>query len=109
MLKLSKDATDGQILFKLILYEIAIVGIVFVPCECGQRLTNGFHEVTDFFEKEMDWYLFPIEIQKLLPIIISNTHIPIVVDCFEVFDGSREQFKRVNRPCSMRIQTNFCV
>lgn len=68
---------------------------VFLSCEIGQRLTNAFNDITDRFER-LDWYLFPTQIQRLLPTITMNTHVPIVIDCFGVVDGSREQFKRVS-------------
>lgn len=74
--------------------ETAIISTLYLPCEVGQRLTNAFNEITDRFE-QLDWNLFPIEIQRLLPTIKMNTHVPIQIDCFGVFDGSREQFKRV--------------
>lgn len=82
-------------LWKTSIYGGAVFIAIFLSCEIGQRLTNAFDEITGRFER-LDWYLFPIRSQKLLPTITMNTHIPIVVKCFGVVEGSREQFERVS-------------
>lgn len=83
------------LLWKIVVCETGIIITLYLPCEIGQRLTNAFNEITDQFER-LHWNLFPIGIQRLLPTIIINTHVPIVINCFGVFDGSREQFKKVS-------------
>lgn len=50
--------------------------------------------VDDEFNR-LDWYLFPLEIHKLLPIVMNNVQKPIAIECFGIISASREQFKKV--------------
>lgn len=68
--------------------------MVFFPCEVGQRLTNTLNEIDYEFE-QLDWYLFPFEVQRVLPTILSGVQKPIVLGCFGTVSGSRDQFKKV--------------
>lgn len=61
----------------------------------GQQLTNLFEKISSRFDR-LDWYLFPIGVKRLLPTILINTQEPIVIGCFGMMDGSRDQFKKVN-------------
>lgn len=55
-----------------------VVVMIFLTCESGERLTNQY----DIFEYEYDqcnWYSFPLEIQRTLPILISSHQRPAMV------------------------------
>lgn len=68
--------------------------MVIIACEFGQRITNRYEEI-DYQIKAFDWYLFPYEIQKMLPTILSTTQQPVELECFGSFTVVREFFKKV--------------
>lgn len=90
----SKDTIDPGVLWKSSLLFSLVFCLVLSSCEIGQRLTNAFGEVSYKFE-QLDLYLLPAEIQRILPTILIGVQKPIVFECFGIVDGSREQFKRV--------------
>lgn len=53
--------------------------IILLFSELGQRFSNSFIEIDDAIG-QLDWYLFPIGIQRLLPITIMNVQQPVVID-----------------------------
>lgn len=69
--------------------------VVFFACELGQQFTNTLVKVDNEL-KQLDWYLFPAEIQRILPAVINNVQKPVVIECFGIMIASREQFKVVN-------------
>lgn len=85
---------DPMVLWKLIFYGGWVFGLVFLSCEIGQRFTYAFDEITDLFG-QLNWYLFPINVQRLLPTIMINVQEPIVIGCFGIINGSRDQLKKV--------------
>lgn len=68
--------------------------LLFMICEFGQMLTDHFDELNEAVD-ECDWFLFPREIQKILPIIIHNAQRSVVLQTFENTSCSRESFNRV--------------
>lgn len=70
-------------------------GVVVAICELGQRLTNAFEEINDEIW-QMDWYLFPSQIQRMLPTIMNLTQKKVAFKCFGSIAGSRETFKKVS-------------
>lgn len=69
-------------------------GSIFIACELCERVSNAYSEIDDAVN-HINWHLFPIEIQKMLPTIIINTQKPIVFECFGSICFSRETFKNV--------------
>lgn len=65
-----------------------------LPCEIGERMSNAVFEIEDEIA-QFDWYSFPLEIQKILPIIIVNVQKPINIDCFGSISATRDTFKEV--------------
>lgn len=81
--------------------------LTFIPCELSERISIAYFEVCDAVD-ELDWYLFPIEMQKLVPIVMVNSQAPIALRCFgSVFCG-RDVFKKV---CARKYNnlTNICI
>lgn len=74
-----------------------IIGLIlaFIACEIGQRTSNAFDNI-DFSMKQFDWYLLPIEIKQMLPMIISIAHQPVSLECFGSISCTREVFKNVS-------------
>lgn len=68
--------------------------LTFIPCELSERISIAFFDVCDAVD-ELDFYLFPIGMQKMLPIVLLNSQAPIALRCFgSVFCG-RDVFKKV--------------
>lgn len=67
---------------------------MFVACEIGQNVSNAFKEIDDEIDR-FHWYLFPAEIQKMLPILLSVTQRPINIEVFGSIACDRENFKKV--------------
>lgn len=68
--------------------------LVFATCECSERFDSSLSEVTDMIG-QLEWYLLPIEAQKMLPILLMYTQKPLTIKFFGNIDCSREQFKKV--------------
>ena len=73
-------------------------GVMFVACELGQRLNLAFDECNDMID-QFNWYLFPAEIQRMLPLILNFMQQPVEIKCFGSTALDRETFKyvRVNK------------
>lgn len=70
-------------------------GAIFIATELCERVNESYDEI-NYVVNQFDWYLFPIEIQKMLPTIIINTQKPIIFECFGSIRFSRETFKNVS-------------
>lgn len=68
---------------------------VFFFCEFGERVSNGFEELNDSLNN-LDWYLLPIEIQRMLPTAMIIFQSPVVVPVIGKFSCSRYVFDRVS-------------
>lgn len=78
-------------------------GSVFIVCEVGEQLKNVFVQIDDSFE-QIKWYLFPLDAQQVLPLIMSNTQQEVTVECFGSFSCARETFKKVNEIKGLAIK-----
>lgn len=79
-----------------IFYGLWASGSVFFSCELGHRFSDAVDGVNDEFCKTK-WYLFPIEIQRLLPTLMLCIQKPVAIKCFGNVRASREQYKMVNQ------------
>lgn len=68
---------------------------IFFFCEFGERVSNGFSELNDRFN-QLDWYLFSIGIQRLLPTIMVVTQQRVVLRTFGNITCTRDMFKEVS-------------
>ena len=67
---------------------------IFFYCELGQTMADQF----SCFDDELyqcDWYLFPIEVQQMLVILMSGTQMPMTVKGYANIVCTRESFKNV--------------
>lgn len=71
-----------------------MVGLVFFTCELGQQLTNTLARFEYKFE-QLDWYLFPVKVQRSLPTVLNNVQKPVEIGCFGILRANRDQFKNV--------------
>lgn len=68
--------------------------VVFLVCELCQRATDAFNKINDTIGG-FDWYLFPIEIQKMLPTIMIVTQKIVGQKYFGSIMCLRPTFKKV--------------
>lgn len=69
-------------------------GVLLIACELGQRINLAFMECSDMFD-QFEWYSFPAEIQRMLPLILNFMQQPIEVKCFGSTTNDRDTFKYV--------------
>lgn len=62
-------------------------------CDFADDVTDRFYRSN--ICEHCDWYKFPCEVQRLLPIIINNTQSSVVIKGFGNIDCTRERFKQV--------------
>lgn len=83
----------------LVLLNASLNGVialtaVFIACELSQRMNDAFDGI-DATIAQFDWYLFPIKIQRTLPMIIANAQQPVTLECFGSIVCSRQVFGKV--------------
>lgn len=72
----------------------------FIVCEFGQRVNTAFEELNDRID-EFDWYMYPMEIQRIAPIIMAAIQRRVIVQAFGNIVCIRQLFKKVS-DCSLR-------
>lgn len=82
-------------LLLLILDGIFAFTTVLIACELGHRMNSSFERIV-FTIEQLDWYLFPIEVQRMLPMIIAIAQQPVTLECFGSIMCNREVFKNVS-------------
>lgn len=85
----------------------ACVVLVSLCGICGlcQRISNAFEEINDVIVQS-DWYLYPIEINRMLPTILIVTQHPVGLKCFGSIACNRETFKEVRSFVNLKSQRN---
>lgn len=75
----------------------AVVATVcmFVACELGQRASNAFEEILEEFDN-FNWYRFPLEISRSLPMIISVAQEPVALEVFASIAVCRDVLNSVS-------------
>lgn len=99
----SHSVMNTVLLSLAIFEECGILFSIFITCELCQRISNEFDEINDMIG-QFHWYCFPIEINRMLPMILMSTQQTVVFECFGSITCNRETFKKV----SLLIQ-NFNV
>lgn len=67
---------------------------MFVFCNFGEYVNNGFEELSDRLYC-CDWYSFPCEIRRMLPIVMIATQKPVLRGSGDI-PCSRESFSEVD-------------
>lgn len=75
-------------------YVVYSFGVVFIACEASQ---NGCDAVNAFDTEigQINWYLYPVEIKKMLPMIMNMAQKPVQIGGFGTMTTDRELFKKV--------------
>lgn len=68
--------------------------MVAIACELGERMSGAFEKIDVTIEK-FDWYLFPIGVKRMLPMVMAGTQQPVALECFGSIACSREVFRKV--------------
>lgn len=79
---------------------------IFVLCDCGQHVTKKFIEVDNTIYQS-DWYAFPDDVQRMLPIVMMGAQESVIIQGFGNLTCTREAFKKVSH--SSRIQNRFLI
>lgn len=72
---------------------VTFVGL-FISCELSQRLSNSFSEINDMIGR-FQWYRFPTEVKRILPMTLIFVQKPASLQCFGSFTCCRDAFKKV--------------
>lgn len=78
-----------------ILSGITALALVFIACELSQRISDEFEKI-NWNINRFTWNLFPIEIKRMLPMIMAIAQKPAELECFGSITCSREVFKGVS-------------
>lgn len=94
----SQDNINSVVLLESIFCGFWAFVVVFFANEIGQRFSASFEKIEYEFD-QLNWYLYPIKLQRIVPIMIVNVKQPIAIEFFGSAVCSREQFKKVRIYC----------
>lgn len=81
---------------------VYVSGVMFAYCEMGEQVTSAFEEIEHMLA-ELDWHLFPSEIQRMMPMLLMVARQPVDFMGYGNLPASRYTMQRV------RIQNIFYV
>lgn len=67
---------------------------LYICCDFGNRVTQGFEEV-EIELNQLPWYLFPLDVQKNVPMMIALSQKSMLIKGFGSADCNRETYKLV--------------
>lgn len=68
--------------------------LIFFFCYFGEMINGEFAELYDVITQS-NWYLYDIEIQRMIPIILAGTQNPPVLKGFGNVMCTRDSFQKV--------------
>lgn len=74
--------------------EVFYSFVIFITCEMGEQLKSKYEDIEHMIG-QLDWYLVPAEVQRILPTIIINAQKSVTFEIFASTDTSRESFQTV--------------
>lgn len=87
---------DNMVLVLLISLQTAYAfGIMYIASELSQRISLAFEDCTKIIN-QFKWYAYPVDVQRILPIIMSYAQQPVEIQCFGSWTCGRENFKYVS-------------
>lgn len=75
----------------------------FLFCDFGQQVTNQFSEIDDMIYF-CDWYTFPEEVQRILPIVMATAEQSVFLEGFANLMCTREAFKKVELSRTLELR-----
>lgn len=70
-------------------------GFVYIVCELCQQASDGYEEMNDTID-QFDWPSYPIEIQRILPLVMSSAQQSAEFKVFGSITCRRVTFKNVS-------------
>lgn len=81
-----------------------VLFLLFIACELGERVSNEFEELDDAISS-FNWYKFPQNTCRILPLIQMCTQQPVQIKVFgKKISCTREIFQKVSTNQSNQIQ-----
>lgn len=68
--------------------------LIFLFCEMSERVRASFEMINGAIY-EMDWTAFPMETQRMMPVILAVAQRPVQLQAFGTTACSRQTFKTV--------------
>lgn len=78
--------------------------LVFLECEIGHELCSSFIEI-DYAVEQMDWYKFPANLWRLLPMLMAAAQKPVNLRVFGSTSCAREDFKGVRAEARTSVKS----
>lgn len=91
--KSGDDFNLVEVLFASALGLFTIV-FIFLFCEFGEHVTQQFEKLNESFY-QCDWYLLPIEMQRMFAVILIDTEKLAIIRGYANTACTRESFKMV--------------
>lgn len=83
-----------MLLLAILLTIIPVLGLIFLSCDLGQRLSNVFDEFNnDAWTK--NWYLYPLELQRMFLLFGAGTQQSVNIRCYGNILCIRETMRKV--------------
>lgn len=86
---------DFVVLFMGLFYVCSAFIAVLVVCELAQRGCDLFDDIAKVLA-QIEWYLLPNEVQRVLPVITNVIQRATEIKCFGSTSCSRDTFKKVS-------------
>lgn len=90
-----KRETDTIVVLITLVESLLAFGLAFFSCEMGQKFSDVYVDVNDIID-EFNWYAFPTEVKRMLPLIIHAAQQPVAIECFGSTMCVRETFQKVS-------------
>lgn len=91
--------SDGSKVLSITIFQVIYpFAVLLITCELCQQMNFAFDECNDMIV-QFEWYLFPADVQRMLPLIINFTQQPVEINCFGSTAADRETFKYVWSIC----------
>ena len=68
---------------------------IFIFCHFGERASGESSEMGDEIYQRIDWYTFPLDIQRMIPTILIGAQEPVILRGFGNVTCTRDAFKKV--------------
>lgn len=93
--KSSHNSNPIELIFPLLLVFWSF-SILFLVCECGEKVSDQYRMYNDTLYRYTKWYLLSNEMRRLLVVVMSNTQQMVTICGFANTRCTRDTFKRVS-------------
>lgn len=93
----SEDASNLNDLASILVYAYLSFVVIFIYCEFGEAVIKHFNKFDDELYQSTAWYLFPIEVQRMLLIFMADSQQPLRIRGYGNIECTRDAFKTVKQ------------